>query len=48
VNINDMETGCPEMSWSFHLITWLPVSMSLSLSPNYRLHRRWRFNEEAL
>ena len=23
-------------------------SMSLSLSPNYRLHRRWRFNEGAL
>jgi hypothetical protein len=22
--------------------------MSLSLSPNYRLHRRWRFNEGAL
>ena len=23
-------------------------SMSLSLSPNYRLYRRWRFNEGAL
>ena len=34
-----------------HLFIWLHnfrFSMSLSLSPNYRLHRRWRFNEGAL
>jgi hypothetical protein len=38
----------------FHLITWLPVFnvpqfiAKLVIPPNYRLHRRWRFNEGAL
>jgi hypothetical protein len=41
-------------SLSFHLITWLPVFnvpqfiAKLVIPPNYRLHRRWQFNEGAL
>jgi hypothetical protein len=41
-------------SFSFHLITWLPVFnvpqfiAKLVILPNYQLHRRWRFNEGAL
>ena len=41
-------------SLSFHLITWLPIFNvpqfigKLIIPPNYRLHRRWRFNEGAL
>jgi hypothetical protein len=39
---------------SFHLIPWLPVFnvpqfiVKLVIPPNYRLHRRWRFNDGAL
>ena len=39
---------------SFHMITWLPVFnipqlvAKLVIPPNYRLHRRWRFNQGAL
>jgi hypothetical protein len=41
-------------SLSFHMITWLPVFnvpqfiAKLVIPPNYRLHRRGRFNEGAL
>ena len=41
-------------SLSFHLITWLPVFnvpqfiAKLVIPPNYRLHRRWQFNEGTL
>ena len=41
-------------SLSLHLITWLSVFnvpqfiAKLVIPPNYRLHRRWRFNEKAL
>jgi hypothetical protein len=41
-------------SLSFHLITWLPVFnvpqfiAKLVIPPNYRLHRKWQFNEGAL
>ena len=41
-------------SLSFHIITYLPVFnvpqfiVKLVIPPNYRLHRRWRFNEGAL
>jgi hypothetical protein len=41
-------------SLSFHLITWLPVFnvpqfiVKLVIPPNYRLHKRWRFNKGAL
>ena len=32
----------------FEKVYDFPFSMSLRLSPNYRLHRGWRFNEGAL
>jgi hypothetical protein len=51
-----VQNAC-QSSWKFifsydhmkvYLFIWshnFRFSMSLSLSPNYRLHRRWRFNE---
>ena len=42
---------CMSVELKVHLFIWslnFRFSMSLSLSPNYRLHRRWRFNEGAL